>query len=199
MKEIVILGGPNGAGKTTAARIMLPEFLELHEYLNADEIARRISPGNPDTAAFAAGRELLARMRLLIAEGESFALETTCSGKSYVPMLSECRKQGWRISFFYFWLPRPEDSVARVARRVAEGGHNIPAEAIFRRFRTGLWNALNLYLPLANRAEIYDNSDRQRILIAQKVDDSLLSIINPERWAEMVEVADEKHDFPGNV
>ena len=139
------------------------------------------------------------RMRLLIAAGESFALETTCSGKSYIPMLRRCREQGWRISFFYFWLPRPEDSVARVARRVAEGGHNIPTEAIHRRFRTGLWNALNLYLPMANRAEIYDNSDRRRSLIAQKFDCSPLSIVDPERWARMAEIADEKHDLPGNV
>jgi predicted ABC-type ATPase len=74
VKDIVILGGSNGAGKTTAARIMLPEFFRLHEYLNADEIARKISPNNPDSAAFSVGRELLANMRRLIAIGESFAL-----------------------------------------------------------------------------------------------------------------------------
>jgi predicted ABC-type ATPase len=88
VKEIVIIGGPNGAGKTTAARILLPEFFTLNQFLNADEMARRISPDNPDGAAFAAGRELLARMRSFIATGDSFALETTCSGKSYIPMLS---------------------------------------------------------------------------------------------------------------
>lgn len=54
MKDIVILGGPNGAGKTTAARVLLPKSLELFDFLNADEIAREISPGNVETAAWAA-------------------------------------------------------------------------------------------------------------------------------------------------
>ena len=56
MKKIVVLGGPNGAGKTTAARVLFGDFLELHEFLNADEIAHSLSPSNPDAAAFAAGR-----------------------------------------------------------------------------------------------------------------------------------------------
>ncbi len=51
MKEIVILGGPNGAGKTTAARVLVPEFFDLHEFLNADDIARELSPDNVDLAA----------------------------------------------------------------------------------------------------------------------------------------------------
>jgi predicted ABC-type ATPase len=114
-------------------------------------------------------------------------------------MLSDCRRQGWRISFFYVWLPRPEDSIARVARRVSEGGHNIPTEAIYRRFKTGLWNALNLYLPLADRAEFHDNSDRRRILVAQKFEGSPLLIVDSTRWAQMMEVTDEKHDIPGDV
>lgn len=190
MKEIVILGGPNGAGKTTSARHILPEFFTgYEEFLNADEIARRISPDNPESAAFAAGRELLVRMKQLIAQDRSFALETTCSGKSYAPILNNCKIGGWRITFFYFWLPRPEDSVARVAKRVSVGGHGIPTEAIYRRYKTGLSNALNLYLPLADRAEFYDNSDRRRVLIAQKHDASPLLILDPERWARMLEVA----------
>lgn len=82
MKDIVILGGPNGAGKTTAARVLLPDFLALNEYLNADEIARGISPDDVDAAAFAAGREMILRMRSLVRDGRSFAFETTCSGKS---------------------------------------------------------------------------------------------------------------------
>jgi predicted ABC-type ATPase len=100
LKDIVILGGPNGAGKTTSARELLPRFLELHEYLNANEIAREISPDNVDAAAFAAGpEELILRMRRFIHDGRSFALETTCSGKSYIPILRDCSDQGWRTAF----------------------------------------------------------------------------------------------------
>ena len=187
MKEIVILGGPNGAGKTTAARELLPDFLALHEYLNADEIARKISPTDVDAAAFAAGRELIHRMRKLIREGRSFALETTCSGKSYIPLLRDCRDRGWIIKLLYFWLPSPEASLARVANRVAHGGHSIPSEAIYRRFRTGLSNMLNLYLPLADEAEIYDNSDMNRVLIAERRKGGELLVHGKARWARIQE------------
>jgi predicted ABC-type ATPase len=82
VKEIILLGGPNGAGKTTTARVLLPEFLELHPFLNADEIARNLSPGDPEGVAFAAGRQMIERMRGLVRDGQSFAFESTCSGKS---------------------------------------------------------------------------------------------------------------------
>jgi predicted ABC-type ATPase len=83
VKDIVILGGPNGAGKTTGARILLPEFFTRYTFVNADEIAKDISPDNVEAAAMAAGRQMIERMRAMVREAQSFALETTCSGKSY--------------------------------------------------------------------------------------------------------------------
>jgi predicted ABC-type ATPase len=187
VKDIVILGGPNGAGKTTAARVLLPDFLALNEYLNADEIARGISPDDVDAAAFAAGREMILRMRSLVRDGRSFAFETTCSGKSYIPLLKDCRNNGWNIKLLYFWLPSPEASLSRVANRVTHGGHDIPGEAIYRRFRTGLWNMIHLYLPLANEAEIYDNSDRKRVLIAEKRKTESLIVLDRQVWIRIEE------------
>ena len=183
MKEIILLGGPNGAGKTTTARVLLPKFLELHSFLNADEIARILSPGDPDGAAFAAGRQLIEKMRGLVRDGRSFAFETTCSGKSYLRLLEECKGVGWRISLFYFWLPKPEIAIARVARRVSQGGHSIPPDVIVRRWYSGVANMRDFYLPLADEAEIYDNTDRKRILIAEKRGGAELRIHDPERWA----------------
>ena len=144
MKRIILLGGPNGAGKTTTARVLLPEFFELHPFLNADDIARGISPQNVEAAALAAGRLLIEKMRAQVKAGSSFAVETTLSGKSYIPLLKSCKEDGWTISLYYFWLPTPEHSIARVANRVRQGGHSISDEVIFRRFRTGLWNMLHL-------------------------------------------------------
>lgn len=184
-KDIFILGGPNGAGKTTAARVLLPEFLHDYEFLNADEIARQISPGNPGAAALAAGRELIGRMRKLVKDGRSFAFETTCSGRSYVPMLKECRAMGWSISLFYFWLPSPEVAIARVAKRVREGGHTIPTETIRRRFKSGLRNMHYLFLPLADTVAIYDNGGRKRILVADKETGAPFRIVDPKRWSIM--------------
>jgi predicted ABC-type ATPase len=188
LKEIVLIGGPNGSGKTTTARVLLPEFFKLHPFLNADEIARTISPQDVESAAFAAGRQMIEKMRALVREGLSFAFETTCSGRSYLPMLSDCRSSGWRISLYYFWLPSPENSIARVAQRVSQGGHSIPADVIYRRFKTGLWNMRHLYLPLADTAAIYDNSGERRILIADREAGLPLIVHDRERWSRVEEL-----------
>ena len=188
MKDIVILGGPNGAGKTTAASVLVPDFFQSYVFLNADEIARGISPLNPESAALAAGRVLIERMRKLIGDGRSFAIETTCSGKSYLPMLRDCKANGWTMTLYYFWLRSPEDSIVRVAKRISEGGHHIPAEVIYRRFKTGLWNMRNLYLPLADTAAIYDNSGKRRVLIAEREFGSPLVIHDQARWSDIEEL-----------
>ncbi len=189
MKEIIIIGGPNGAGKTTAARVLLPDFLDLHPFLNADDIARGLAPWDVDSAALAAGRQLIEWMRALVRDGESFALESTLSGKSYLRLLQQCKQDGWRITLLYFWLPTPEDAVARVARRVSQGGHSIPTDTVLRRYYASVWNMRNLYLSLADEAEIYDNTDRKRTMIAEKREDLALLVYDPERWARIEEVA----------
>jgi predicted ABC-type ATPase len=189
VKEIILLGGPNGAGKTTAARVLLPEFLNLYTFLNADEIARKISPGDVEGVAFAAGRQMIEKMRSLVRSGRSFGIETTCSGKSYLHFLEQCKRDGWRITLLYFWLPTPEEAVARVARRVSQGGHSIPSDVVVRRYYSGVSNMRNLYLPLADEAEIYDNSDGRRILIAEKREGFTLNVHDSERWERIEEVA----------
>lgn len=188
MKEIILLGGPNGAGKTTAARVLLPEFFELNPFLNADDFARNLAPENVESAALASGRLLIERMRELVRDGESFAFETTCSGRSYIQTLRECRANGWRVSLYYFWLPSPEHSVARVAKRVSQGGHSIPADVIYRRFKTGLWNMRHLYLPLADTAAVYDKGGYRRILIADREAGFPLVIHDLERWSRIEEL-----------
>lgn len=189
MKEIVILGGPNGAGKTTTARVLLPEFLDLHPFLNADDIARKIAPWDVESAALAAGRRMIEQMRALVRDGQSFAFETTCAGKSYLRLLQHCKQDGWRITLLYFWLRAPEDALARVARRVSQGGHNIPADTVLRRYSASVRNMRNLYLPLAGEAEIYDNTDRKRVTIAEKREDLALFVHDPECWARIEEEA----------
>jgi predicted ABC-type ATPase len=188
VKEIILLGGPDGAGKTTAARVLLPEFFELNPFLNADDFARNLAPENVESAALASGRLLIERMRELVRDGESFAFETTCSGRSYIQTLRECRANGWRVSLYYFWLPSPEHSVARVAKRVSQGGHSIPADVIYRRFKTGLWNMRHLYLPLADTAAVYDKGGYRRILIADREAGFPLVIHDLERWSRIEEL-----------
>ena len=188
MKEVILLGVPNGAGKTTTARVLLPEFFQLYPFLNADDLARDLAPDNVESAALAAGRLMIERMRALVQADRSFAFETTCSGRTYVLMLRDCRAKGWTISLYYFWLPSPEQSIARVAQRVSQGGHSIPADVIYRRFKTGLWNMRHLYLPLADTAAIYDNSGYRRILIADGEAGLPLVVHDRERWSRIEEL-----------
>lgn len=188
MKDIVIIGGPNGAGKTTAARRLVPRGLNIREFVNADEIARGLSPYNAEHAAVAAGRLMIERMQALVRNGESFAFETTCAGRAHLRWLRECQASGWRVLLLFLWLPTPEAALDRVARRVRAGGHGIPKDAVIRRWKAGVVNMRDLYLPLSDGAQIHDNSDGTRILIAERTPNAPLVIHDAARWA-MIEKA----------
>jgi predicted ABC-type ATPase len=112
-----MLGGPNGAGKTTAAQVLVPKSYGVREFVNADEIARGLSPFNPDGVALAAGRLMLRRIDELVFHGESFAFETTCAGRGHALWLKRARAEGWRVSLLYLWLDSPDLARARVSQR----------------------------------------------------------------------------------
>jgi predicted ABC-type ATPase len=183
MKDVVIIGGPNGAGKSTVAATLLPQHLKIREFVNADEIAKGISPFNPSGNAIAAGRLMIGRMRYLQNAGESFAFETTLAGRAYLRMLQNCHSAGYRITLIFLWLPTVESALKRVAKRVAEGGHDVPPETVTRRFYEGLRNLHDIYLPIADMAFIYDNSDDAGgILFAEKRRKRDLKILDHARW-----------------
>jgi predicted ABC-type ATPase len=183
MKDVVILGGPNGAGKTTAAARLLPTELRIVEFVNADEIARGLSPFNPEGSAIIAGRVMIERMRALMREERSFAFETTLSGTSHVRMLRECREAGYRLTLIFLWLRSPELALERVRRRVGEGGHSIPEDVIRRRYQAGIRNMRTLYLPVVDRAFVYDNSNAAGVLIAEQIAGEHLVVHDRPRWS----------------
>jgi predicted ABC-type ATPase len=188
LRDIVIIGGPNGAGKTTTAPALIPRQLGIREFVNADEIARGLSPFNSEGAAVAAGRLMIERIRVLVRGGQSFAFETTCAGRGHAAWLRDCKQAGWRVSLLFLWLPSPQAAVERVARRVSEGGHAIPAEVVRRRYWTGLANMRHLYLPLSDIAVIFDNSDAGRTLIAERKPGDSLLVQDRNLWT-MIEKA----------
>lgn len=94
-----IIAGPNGAGKTTLSYTILPEMFDCDEFVNADEIAKGISPLNPEKAGIRAGRLMLQRIRELLEHGESFAFETTLSTKSYHGLINKARELGYEIFY----------------------------------------------------------------------------------------------------
>lgn len=168
MPNLYVIGGPNGSGKTTVALTLLPTFLDVDEYVNADAIAAGLSPLNPASMAMQAGRLMLERMQSLARQGVNFAFETTLSARTFVPFLQECKARDYAITVIYFWLSSPELAISRVARRVASGGHSIPEADIRRRYERGRKNLTHLYLPLCDAWLAYDNSGPQPQPIAEK-------------------------------
>lgn len=161
MAKLYIIAGCNGAGKTTASYTVLPEMLACREFVNADEIARGLSPFNPESVAIEAGRLMLRRMEDLLAENVDFAFETTLATRSYAQFVRKAQASGYFVTLLFFWLPSPEHAIERVALRVKEGGHNIPEDVIRRRYKNGLANLFEIYLPICDCWAIYDNSSTE--------------------------------------
>lgn len=166
-KNLYIISGCNGAGKTTASYTVLPEILECKEFVNADEIARGLSPFNPDSVAIEAGRLMLQRIEELLGKGETFSIETTLATKSYINLVRRAQAKGYRVSVLFFWLKTPELAIQRVAERVRKGGHNIPEEIIRRRYAAGISNLFRLYMREVDYWSIYDCSENPRRRIAR--------------------------------
>lgn len=158
MPNLYIIAGPNGAGKTTAAYTLLPEVMQIKEFVNADEIARGLSPFNVESVAFEAGRLMLKRIDYLLEKEVDFALETTLSTRSYVSLIRRAQQIGHTISLFYFWIPSAEVSKARVAQRVSRGGHNIPPDVIERRYGRSVENLIKRYVPVCDYFTVFSNA-----------------------------------------
>ncbi len=156
---LYIIAGCNGAGKTTASYSMLPELLGCREFVNADEIAKGLSPFNPESVAIEAGKLMLQRIHRLLAERKTFAIETTLATRSYAKLVVQAKETGYQVILLFFWLSSPEMAVERVARRVREGGHNIPIETIIRRYWLGLYNFFTIFSPIVDSWMFFDNSD----------------------------------------
>lgn len=165
-KHLYIISGPNGAGKTTASYTVLPKILQCKEFVNADEIARGLSPFNPESVSIEAGRLMLHRISELLQKDESFSIETTLATRSYYRLVEQAHDKGFYVTLVFFWLESPELAMRRVAERVSKGGHNIPADVIIRRYDEGIKNLFNIYIPRVDYWTLVDNSIVPRQIIA---------------------------------
>ena len=182
LPKLYIIAGCNGAGKTTASFTILPEILGCKEFINADEIAKGLSPFQPESVAVQAGRIMLARMDELLQKGETFAFETTLATKSYKQKIEWAQANGYEVTLLFFWLDSPNIAKERVAQRVAEGGHNIPLETIERRYYNGIANLFTIYIDMVDICYIFDNSEGRKELIAQKERHKDILIYNNDKF-----------------
>lgn len=163
--RLYIIAGCNGAGKTTASYSVLPDLLDCREFVNADEIAKGLSPFNPESVSIEAGKLMLQRIEYLLSQNKTFAIETTLATRSYANLIKKAHSLGYQVILLFFWLSSPEMAIERVAKRVAEGGHDIPVETIHRRYWLGLQNFFNIFTPIVDSWMFYENIDNT-VLIA---------------------------------
>ncbi len=169
LPTIYLIGGCNGAGKTTFAREFLPKEVKCLRFLNADEIARGLSPFDPGAAGVQAARILLTQIKECVRRKETFALESTLSGKTYIRLLREAKKSGYTLELHYLWLSSPTQAIARVKQRVLQGGHHVPAQDIRRRFKRSKLHLVNDYLLLADNWAVWDSRNLPAKQLASSV------------------------------
>ena len=191
MPNLYIIAGCNGAGKTTASYTILPEVLNCREFVNADNIAAGISPFNPESVALEAGRIMLNRINELLSANVDFALETTLSTKSYVSFIKKAQQKGYNVTLLYFWLDSPETAYDRVAKRVSEGGHNIPTDVIERRYYRGIRNLITLYIPICNNWIVLNNTALPSEVVGSKSNHLEEIIINDDIWNTILSQGDD--------
>ncbi|WP_395059026.1 zeta toxin family protein [Flavobacterium sp.] len=190
-KNLYIIAGCNGAGKTTASFTILPEILNCKEFVNADEIAKGLSPFQPEKVSFEAGRIMLKRINELLICNDNFAFETTLATKSYKTKVIDAQNKKYTVTLLFFWLQNVELAIERVKTRVIEGGHNIETEVIKRRYINGIKNLFQIYLNIVDEVMIFDNSGEKPELIAEKTLKSELNILNPIKFDKLKEQYNE--------
>ena len=173
---IYLIAGCNGAGKTTFATEFLRKRAALVRFLNADEIARGLSPLAPTQVALKGGRILLSEVKACIAKHESFALESTLSGKTYLALLKDARVKGYHVQLHYLRIANVVDAIERIQQRVLQGGHHVPTEDVRRRFSRSLENLVTNYLPIADQWVIWDNTSFPATNIASSRTHTILQV-----------------------
>lgn len=194
--NFIIIAGPNGAGKTTTADFLLPQLRTMN-YINADNIAKGLSPYGTGSVApdIMAGKIALKQIKTFIKYKQSFALESTLSGKLHANFIKQARDNGFKITILYVYLNDVSLSLSRVKARVQKGGHNIPPETIKQRYPRGLHNIIHLYRPLADELMIIDNSGEKATITSDNVVDNIIykkfgtmeKIPKPQLWNQILE------------
>ena len=186
MPKLYIISGCNGAGKTTASYSVLPDMLDCKEFVNADEIAKGLSPFQPEKVAIEAGRIMLHRIKELMKQNNDFAFETTLASKVYKHLVTEAKANGYFVTLLFFWLDSVDLAIDRVKIRVSQGGHDIPEDTIRRRYVSGIVNLSKIYLPICDYWMIYDNSNPPSSIIAEGYQDKEIEVYIPQIYNQII-------------
>ena len=162
-----------------------PLPLKSKNFINADLIAEGISPFSPEVAAVRAGRLMLNEIRFFAQRRATFAFETTFSGRSYVRLIRQLKKQGYEVQIFFLWVKSVDVALSRVRERVLKGGHDVPEAVVRRRFGRSIRNFLAEYRRLADSWYLFDNSGGTPTVVALKRAGKP-RIMNPEQYQALI-------------
>ena len=190
-KNLYIIAGCNGAGKTTASLSILPQILQCEEFVNADSIAVGLSPFHPENVAIEAGRLMLKRIDELLEKDTSFSIETTLATKSYANLIRRAQAKGYKVNLLFFWIESPEMAIERVAKRVKEGGHNIPTDIIIRRYSAGIVNFFKIYMNIVDYWILVDNATNPRQIIAEQDYNGCVKILDKVKYQKIYNYANK--------
>ncbi|MDR0952645.1 MAG: zeta toxin family protein [Elusimicrobiota bacterium] len=167
-KTFYILAGANGTGKSTVARTLLKE--ENLCFLNADDIAAKITPSNIESAKISAGKKVFEKLNELFIKKVSFAMESTLSGATHLKIIQRAKDLNYKIIIIYSFVDNPQICINRIKIRVLSGGHNIPEEDVIRRFSRSKNNFWHKYKQLANEWMLFYNGGKVYHLVAKAKD-----------------------------
>ena len=187
-RNAYIIAGPNGSGKTTFAKKFLPDYVKCPNFVNADLIAQGLSPFSPRTAAIKAGKLVLQQIHGFVTAEVDFAFESTLAGRTYINLFKELEKKGYKMHLFFLWIPNAELAIARIKDRVVEGGHDVPAQDVRRRFKRSISNFFKLYRPLLDSWMLFNNAGPIPTLIAKTKNGQIL-ITNQQLFDQIQELA----------
>lgn len=153
-----IVAGANGVGKTTFAASEIIDISGSASFVNLDLIAQGISPLDPGLQPVLAARIALDMMRDFVSRRATFSIETTLAGKGHKGLITNARENGYAIRMLYFYVSSLEETLRRIAKRVAEGGHDVPQRDAVRRYSRSLAQ-FGDYALLCDHWRIYDSDD----------------------------------------
>jgi predicted ABC-type ATPase len=183
-KKLFIIAGANGSGKTTLSKELLREEKELN-FLNADDIAKKISPKNLERARISAAKELHKRLENLLKNRLPIAIETTLAGNNYIKTIEKAKNLDYHIAIIYSFVDNPQTCINRIKIRVLNGGHNIPKEDIIRRFTRSKNNFWHKYKNKVDEWLLYYNGEMQYSLVAEK--NAGITILNDGLYKKFLE------------
>lgn len=182
--QLILVGGSNGSGKTTLAKRMVEQY--GFRYLGADEFAYQLNPHDVESVEGQAARLFIHAINESINNQESIIVESTLAGLILVKHIKRARQNGYKVCCVYIYLDSVEISLQRVKLRVSQGGHNVPEDAVRRRFPRSRINFWNLYRPICHLWELYYNSPEESEMVIDTVAVSSISL----EQVETIEIHD---------